>query len=105
MFPVQFRLTLLAVAAQLGWLAHGAFGVPGGSQQLMTVTAVALTAVLMASLTLAGRLTGLTGAWPLITAVATLLRKSWAASFQRLLNPDSAGRPRPRAPSGGPAAA
>ncbi len=105
MHPARLRLALLAGTLQLTWLAHGALVTAIGSQQLMTITALALTAVLAAGLALAGWIATGSAARPLITAVASLLRKSWAAAFQRLLNPDSAGRPRPRAPSPRPAAA
>ena len=105
MSQARLRLVLLAGAAQLVWLAFGAFDTSTGYGRLMAITALALSAVMVAGLALAVRLDAISSAQPLVSRVRALRRKAWAAAFQRLLNPDSAGRPRPRAPSACPAAA
>ena len=70
-----------------------------GSGSLPVVTTAVLAAVLM----------GLAGArpdsGPAARRAAGLREKSWSAAFLRQRDPDAAGRPRPRAPSGSPAAA
>ena len=71
------------------------------SAGLMALAAVALVGAAVALLTRPSRLTGLT-ARPLRRRATALRRKSWAAAFQRQLNPDAAGRARARAPSSGP---
>ncbi len=70
---------------------------------LMAVAAVALTGMLVAFLAHGARIAAAITARPLIRAAA-LRVKSWSAAFQRQLNPDAAGRSRPRAPSAVPAA-
>jgi hypothetical protein len=84
------------------WLPAGhAATAPSG---LMALAAVALTGMLVAFLAHSARIAATVTARPLVRA-ATLREKSWSAAFQRQLNPDAAGRTRPRAPSAGPAAA
>ncbi len=72
---------------------------------LFTVGAIALAglavAVLAQSRVLAGPLDG----GPMPGRSAAFRRQSWAAVFQRQLNPDAAGHVRPRAPAVGPTAA
>jgi hypothetical protein len=96
---------LVALAAQLAgfWLPAGHAAGPSPSG-LMVVAAVALTGMLAAFLAHGARIAATVTARPLVRA-ATLRVKSWSAAFQRQLNPDAAGRSRPRAPSVTPAAA
>ena len=79
---------------------HG-HSLPSG---LVALAAVALAGVAIALLTRSGWLPRLT-AGPLLRRAIALRRKSWGAAFQRQLDPDAAGHPRPRAPSAAPAAA
>jgi hypothetical protein len=95
---------LVGVLTQLTgfWLPAGhAAATPSG---LMALAAIVLTGVLVAFLAHGARIAATVTARPLVRA-ATLRGKSWSAAFQRQLNPDAAGRTRPRAPSAGPAAA
>ncbi|HTW03525.1 MAG TPA: DUF6412 domain-containing protein [Streptosporangiaceae bacterium] len=85
------------------WLPAGHVASPSASG-LMALAAVALTAMLVAFLAHGARVAAAVTARPLVRAVA-LREKSWSAAFQRQLNPDAAGRARPRAPSAVPAAA
>jgi len=85
------------------WLPAGHVGSPSASG-LMALAAVTLTAMLVAFLAHGTRIAAAVTARPLVRAVA-LREKSWSAAFQRQLNPDAAGRARPRAPSAVPAAA
>jgi hypothetical protein len=87
----------------------GSWLVPAGhaslsASGLMTLATVALAVMLVAFLAHGARIAAAVTARPLVRAVA-LREKSWSAAFQRQLNPDAAGRPRPRAPSAVPAAA
>jgi hypothetical protein len=101
------------VAWLVGTLTQvAAFALPAGhsaatpsASALMAVAAIALTAMLVAVLARGGRIAALITARPLTGRAAALRRKSWSAAFQRQLNPDAAGRARPRAPSAAPAAA
>ena len=77
---------------------------PAGSAGLLALAAVALTGAAIVLLTRSGWLPALT-AGPLLRRANALRRKSWGAAFQRQLDPDAAGRARPRAPSAVPAAA
>jgi len=77
---------------------------PAGSTGLLALAAVALGAAAIVLLTRSGWLPGVSTA-PLLSRASALRRKSWGAAFQRQLDPDAAGRPRPRAPSAAPAAA
>jgi hypothetical protein len=71
----------------------------------MVLAAVALTGMLAAVLAHGGRIAAVLTARPLTGRATALRRKSWCAAFQRQLNPDAAGRARPRAPSAAQAAA
>jgi uncharacterized protein DUF6412 len=95
--------TLMQMAAF--WLSAGHLAASPSAPALMAVAAVALTAMLVAILARGGRLAAVLTARPLTSRAAALRRKSWSAAFQRQLNPDAAGRARPRAPSAAPAAA
>ncbi|MGO8887223.1 MAG: DUF6412 domain-containing protein [Streptosporangiaceae bacterium] len=75
------------------------------SAGLMVLAAVALAGMLAAVLAQGGRIAAVLTAGPLTGRATALQRKSWSAAFQRQLNPDAAGRARPRAPSAAPAAA
>jgi hypothetical protein len=86
------------------WLPSGHLSTTPSASGLMTVAAVALAVMLAAFLAHGARIAAAVTARPLVRAVA-LREKSWSAAFQRQLNPDGAGRTRPRAPSAGPAAA
>jgi len=97
---------LVSALAQLTgyWLPAGHVAATPSASGLMAVAAIALTGLLVAFLAHGARIAAAVTARPLVRA-ATLREKSWSAAFQRQLNPDAAGRTRPRAPSGVPAAA
>lgn len=98
---------LVGVLAQVAgfWLPAGHSAAGSSASALMTVAAIALTAMLVAFLARGGWLATIITARPLTGRAAALRRKSWSAAFQRQLNPDAAGRARPRAPSAAVAAA
>lgn len=73
--------------------------------QMLSIAAAGLAAIVLALLAQSGWLASAITAGPLLRRAAALRRKSWGARFQRQLNPDAAGRTRPRAPSAAPAAA
>lgn len=73
--------------------------------QVMAVAAAGLAGVIIALLAQSGWLAGAITAGPLLRRAIALRRKSWGAVYQRQLNPDAAGRARPRAPSAAPTAA
>jgi len=70
-----------------------------------TVLAGAMLAAVLALIASVARVSGLAAAIPLIRRTSALREKSWRAAFTRQRDPDAAGRVRPRAPSGGLAAA
>jgi hypothetical protein len=72
---------------------------------LIALTAVTLTCMIAALLARGARLAAARTARPQTGQVTALFEKSWCAAFQRQLDPDAAGRARPRAPSAVPAAA
>ena len=86
------------------WLPVGHVAATSSTSGLMAVAGIALTGMLVAFLAHGARIAAVVTARPLVRAAA-LREKSWSAAFQRQLNPDSAGRTRPRAPSAVPAAA
>ena len=86
------------------WLPAGHAAATPSASGLMAVAAIALTGMLAAFIAHSARIAAVVTARPLVRA-ATLREKSWSAAFQRQLNPDAAGRTRPRAPSAVPAAA
>jgi hypothetical protein len=74
----------------------------------VAVTAVAICVLacgLTACALTAGWIGRVVAAAPMASRVAALREKSWRAAFLPQRDPDAAGRPRPRAPSGVPAAA
>jgi Family of unknown function (DUF6412) len=85
------------------WLVTALAGPAGAG--LMALAAVALTCVIVAFLARSARLAAVLTARPQAGRVTALREKSWYAAFQRQLDPDAAGRARPRAPSAAPAAA
>ena len=97
---------LVGAVTQLAgyWLPAGHVATTPSPSGLMAVAAVALTGMLVAFLAHGARIAAAVTARPLVRA-ATLRVKSWSAAFQRQLDPDAAGRSRPRAPSAAPAAA
>jgi hypothetical protein len=97
---------LVGVLTQLAgsWLPAGHVAAIPSPSGLMAVAAVALTGMLVVFLAHGARVAAAVTARPLVRA-ATLRVKSWSAAFQRQLDPDAAGRSRPRAPSAVPAAA
>jgi hypothetical protein len=99
-------LTALAVViaqfANCWQTASHALATPSG---LMALAALALTGMVFAMLAHGARIAAAVTGRPLISRAVALREKSWRAAFQRQLNPDAAGRPRPRAPSAVPAAA
>jgi len=72
---------------------------------LMALAAIGLTGMLIAFLAHGARIAEAVTARPLTGRAAALREKSWSAAFQRLRDPDAAGRARPRAPAAVPAAA
>jgi Family of unknown function (DUF6412) len=95
---------LFSLIGQLAgfWHLGPAAVTPATLLALATVTlagllalAIARTAATTAALTVA----------PLTRRAAAIRQKSWSARFQRLSDPDAAGRSRPRAPTAGPAVA
>ncbi len=97
---------LVGVVTQLTgyWLPAGHVAAAPSASGLMAVAAVALTGMIVAFLAHGARIAAVVTSRPLVRAAA-LRVKSWSAAFQRQLNPDAAGRSRPRAPSAVPAAA
>jgi hypothetical protein len=97
---------LVSALTQLAgyWLPAGHAAATPSASGLVAVAAIALTGMLVALLAHGARIAAAVNARPLVRA-ATLREKSWSAAFQRQLNPDAAGRARPRAPSAVPAAA
>lgn len=87
------------------WLPTGHAAEAASASGLMAVAAIALTAMVVAFLARSGQIAAVITARPLTGRAAALRSKSWSAAFQRQLNPDAAGRARPRAPSAAPAAA
>lgn len=63
---------------------------------VMAAAALAAVIVLIAALVSSSRGTA---ALPVLRRVTTLREKSWRVAFLRQRDPDSAGHPRPRAPS------
>ncbi len=80
-------------------------GHAASGSDLVAVAAIALTIMLVGVLSRGARIAAAVMARPLTSLAAALREKSWSAVFQRQLNPDAAGRARPRAPSAVPAAA
>jgi hypothetical protein len=94
-------LALAAVAAC--WqLASHALVTPSA---LMAIGAAAVAGAVIGLLAHTGWLGRTLTAGPLLRRAVALRRKSWGAAFQRQLDPDAAGRARPRAPAAAPAAA
>jgi uncharacterized membrane protein len=101
---------LLSVVAPLADLWHGAehLLLAPSSLSAVAVTVLAgavLAGALVACLASGAKLGRLSAAVPLTRRAAALREKSWCAAFLPQRDPDAAGRPRPRAPSAGPAAA
>ena len=93
--------TLVALLADV-WQATGhlLLASSGGSGAAMTALAVTvLVGALVLCLAGAAWLGRVSAALPLSGRAAALREKSWLAAFLRQLDPDAAGRPRPRAPS------
>jgi hypothetical protein len=72
---------------------------------VLAVSGVVLAGLALSFLAHAARIATAVTARPLSGRAAALREKSRGAVGQRLLDPDTAGRPRPRAPSAAPAAA
>jgi Family of unknown function (DUF6412) len=97
---------LAGLLAQLPGYLHLASQPVTAPSALVALAAIALTGMLVAALI--ARNASVTAALtvlPLTSRAAALREKSWLARFQRQLDPDAAGRARPRAPSAVPAAA
>ena len=96
---------LAAACTQLAGLPHLpglAMTTPSG---LLALAAIALTGMLVALIARNAGITAALTTLPLTSRVAGLREKAWLARFQQQLDPDAAGRARPRAPSAVPAAA
>jgi Family of unknown function (DUF6412) len=103
-FPVTLFHALSALlsfvtGAQL--LAHSELTPTG----MLACAAIVLAGLAVAFLAHGARIGAAVTARPLSGRASALREKSRGAVFQRLLNPDAAGRTRPRAPSAAPAAA
>jgi Family of unknown function (DUF6412) len=98
---------LIGVLSQLAgyWQAASHLAAYGSASGLMALAAVALTGMLVAFVAHGARIAAVVTARPLTGRAVALREKSWSAAFQRLRDPDAAGRARPRAPSAVPAAA
>jgi hypothetical protein len=83
-------------------LASHALATPSG---LLTLAAIGLAGLLVALIARSASITAALSTLPLTRRAVALREKSWLARFQRQLDPDAAGRARPRAPSAAPAAA
>ena len=99
---VALLVGALAQLAGYGQVASHTVMSPSG---LMALAAIALTGMLVACLAHGARIAAAVTARPLTGRVSALREKSWSAAFQRLRDPDAAGRARPRAPAAVPAAA
>lgn len=78
---------------------------PTSPSAMLAFAAVTLAGLGLALLAHGTRITGTISASPLTSRASALREKSKGAVFQRQLNPDAAGHPRPRAPGAVPAAA
>ena len=98
---------LVGVLTQLAgyWQAGSHIATSASASGLMALAAIALTGMLVAFLAHGARIAAAVTARPLTGRATALREKSWSAVFQRLRDPDAAGRTRPRAPSAVPAAA
>jgi hypothetical protein len=83
-------------------LASHAAATPSG---LLALAAIAMAGMLVALIARNASVTAALSTLPLTRRAAALREKSWLARFQRQLDPDAAGRARPRAPAAVPAAA
>jgi hypothetical protein len=90
-----------AVAASLQLLSHA----PAGSAGMLAAMTVVLAGLALALLAHGAGITGAVASRPLTSRTRALREKSYRAAFQRQLNPDAEGHPRPRAPGAAPAAA
>jgi hypothetical protein len=96
--PVQ--RAVLQSAALLGYMFLAGLQLGGPTPARLTaLAALTLTALLVALLTSRARIAAAATAIPLGSRAAALREKSWRADFLPQRDPDSAGRPRPRAPS------
>jgi hypothetical protein len=108
MLAAEAVVLLTGLAGLIGqlagyWLvASHALTTPSG---LLALAAIALAGMLIALIARNASVTAALSTLPLTRRAAELREKSWLARFQRQLDPDAAGRPRPRAPSAVPAAA
>jgi hypothetical protein len=84
---------------------HAVLLAGGDSSGLVLLAAVTLTAVLAILLAQGTRIAAAAFAIPLGRRAAALREKSWRVAFLPQRDPDARGRPRPRAPSAGLAAA
>jgi Family of unknown function (DUF6412) len=94
----------LTELSQLGGYLAGLAQVLTSPRDLLAITALALAGLVIALLA-RGRASAPAAAGPLPGRAVALREKAWRAAYQRLLDPDAAGRPRPRAPGTAPAAA
>ena len=101
--PALLRAALSAAGGHAAgqWFALAAALRPGG---LVALAAITLTCLLVALLAQGARIAAAVTAAPLLSVTAALREKSWRAGFVSQCDPDAAGRTRPRAPTGSPAA-
>jgi hypothetical protein len=87
------------------WQATGHFLLASPGIAVTALAMAVLAGAIAACLVSAARIGRVSAAIPLTGRASALREKSWRAGFLRQRDPDAAGRPRPRAPSAGPAAA
>ena len=73
--------------------------------ELAALAAITLGCLLACLLAQGARIAAAVTAAPQMPGAAALREKSWRAGFVPQSDPDAPGRPRPRAPTGSPAAA
>ena len=95
-----------SLAALLQATGHVALTPSAVSGAAMTTLALSVLACALTACVLAAAWLGrIAASEPLTSRAAALRAKSWRTAFLPQRDPDAAGRPRPRAPSIGPAAA
>ena len=97
----MLAMTLLPLAACWQLIAHSMVS----PSHMLAFAAVVLAGLALAFLAHGARIAAAVTTRPLTSLASALREKSRGAVFQRQLNPDAAGHPRPRAPGAVPAAA
>jgi Family of unknown function (DUF6412) len=97
----KLAMTLLPLAACWQLISHSMVS----PSRMLAFAAVVLAGLALAFLAHGARIATAVTTRPLTSLASALREKSKGAVFQRQLNPDAAGHPRPRAPGAVPAAA